>query len=52
MNKKEYIRRVDVDAEKYQVKRLRATVARSIEVQEAIARKPDRLLPGRFKTAQ
>ena len=36
MNDKDYIRRSDIDAEKYQVKRLRATVARSIEVQEAV----------------
>lgn len=32
MNNKEYIKRMDVDAEKYQVKRLRASIARSSEV--------------------
>ena len=44
MNKKEYIRRVDVDAEKYEVKRLRATIARSSDVQDAI-KIPERKKP-------
>ena len=43
-NSKEYIKTVDVDAEKYEVKRLRATIARSSDVQEAI-RKPERKKP-------
>ena len=38
MNDKNYIKRVDVDAEMYTVKRLRASIARSSEVKEALVK--------------